>query len=115
MFDNRVTINGAIYYEDWTGIQQLVTETCGATFTSKCRHRHVYGGELEASVALTSELTVTTAAGYTHANIVAAVQARVCRWPARAGCAVTGPRPTSIVYRHPISDDYAVVLRGTNE
>ena len=115
MFDNRVTINGALYYEDWTGIQQLVTEACGATFTSNAGTAHVYGGELEASVALTSELTFTTAAGYTHANIVAAVAGAGFVDGQRVQDVPDWTETTSIVYRHPISDDYAVVLRGTNE
>jgi len=115
MFDNRVTINGAIYYEDWTGIQQLVTETCGATFTSNAGTAHVYGGELEASVALTSELTFTTSAGYTHANIVSAVAGAGFVDGQRVQDVPDWTETTSIVYRHPISDDYAVVVRGTNE
>jgi len=115
IFDNRVTINGAIYYEDWTGIQQLVTEACGATFTSNAGTAHVYGGELEASIALTSELTLTTSAGYTHANIVSAVPGASFVDGQRVQDVPDWTETTSIVYRHPISDDYAVVLRGTNE
>ena len=115
MFDGRLTINGALYYEDWTGIQQLVTETCGATYTANAGTAHIYGGELEASAALTSELTFTTAMGYTHAKIVAAAAGAGFVDGQRVQDVPDWTETTSIVYRHPISDDYAVVLRGTNE
>ena len=115
MFDNRLTINGAVYFEDWTGIQQLVTEQCGATFTANAGTAHVYGAELEASAALTSELTLTTAVGYTHAQVVAAEAGAGFVDGQRVQDVPDWTETTSIVYRHPISDDYAVVLRGTNE
>ena len=115
MFDERLTLNGAVYYEDWTGIQQLVTEACGATFTANAGTAHVYGAELEASAAVTSELTVSTAAGYTHANVVAAEAGAGFVDGERVQDSPDWTETTSIVYRHPISDDYAMVLRGTNE
>jgi iron complex outermembrane receptor protein len=115
MFDGRLTINGALYYEDWTGIQQLVTEACGATYTANAGTAHIYGGELEASAAVTSELTFTTAMGYTHAKIVAAEAGAGFVDGQRVQDVPDWTETTSIVYRHPISDDYAVVLRGTNE
>jgi outer membrane receptor protein involved in Fe transport len=115
MFDSRLTIHGSVYYEDWTGIQQLVTETCGATYTANAGTAHIYGAELEASAALTSELTLTTAAGYTHADIVAAEAGAGFVDGQRVQDVPDWTETTSIVYRHPISDDYAVVLRGTNE
>jgi outer membrane receptor protein involved in Fe transport len=115
LFDNRLTINGSVYLEQWTGIQQLVTEACGATFTANAGTANVYGGELEATLRLTSELTLTTSAGYTHATIATT--------PAGTGFSV-GERiqdvpdwtdTTSIVYRRPVFDDYDLVLRATNE
>jgi iron complex outermembrane receptor protein len=115
LFDDRLTINGAVYYEDWTGIQQLVTEMCGATYTANAGTAHVYGGELEASAAITSELTLTTALGYTHANITAAEAGAGFVDGQRVQDVPDWTETTSIVYRHPISDDYAMVLRGTNE
>ena len=115
MFDNRVTVNGAVYYEDWTGIQQLLTETCGATYVANAGTAHVYGAELEASGAVTSELTVTTAAGYTHANVVSAPAGTGFFDGERVQEVPDWTETTSIVYQHPISLDYALVLRGTNE
>ena len=73
LFDDRLVVNAAGYYENWTGIQQLVTEMGGPTYTANAGTAHIYGGELEASLRIASALTITTAAGYTHAVIVQAL------------------------------------------
>ncbi len=114
-FNNRLTVNGAVYYEDWTGIQQLVTETCGATYVANAGTAHVYGGELEASFSITPELTLTTAAGYTHAEVVQALAGTGFVDGERVQEVPDWTETTSLVYRHPITDDYDILIRATNE
>lgn len=114
MFDDRVTVNGALYFENWTGIQQLVNETCGATYVANAGTAHIYGGELEASVRLTSQLTLTTGTAYTHATIVSALAGTGFTNGERVQEVPDWTNTTSLVYRQPISDDYAMVLRATN-
>jgi iron complex outermembrane recepter protein len=114
LFDRRLTLNGAVYFENWTGIQQVVTPACGATYVANAGTAHVYGSELEADAALTPELTLTNSAGYVHAFIAEA---------AAGSGFVTGeavqevPRwtdTTSLVYKHPVTPDHSLVLRATN-
>ena len=114
LLDDRLTINGAVYYENWTGIQQLVTETCGATFTANAGTAHITGGEIEASGQLTSQLTLTTAAGYTHAYIAQAVAGTGFTDGERVQEVPNWTDTSSIVFQQPISDGRTLVLRATN-
>jgi iron complex outermembrane recepter protein len=113
-FDRRLTLNGAVYFENWTRIQQSVSEECGNVYVANAGTAHVYGSELEATAKLTSALTLTNSAGYVHAFIA----------DAAAGTSfVDGeaiqnvPRFTNttfLEYTHPITEHDSLVLRATN-
>jgi outer membrane receptor protein involved in Fe transport len=114
LFDRRLTLNGAVYYENWTDIQQILTEACGSEYVANAGTAHVYGSELEANVLLTSDLTLMNSAGYVHAFIADA---------APGSGFVTGetvqevPRWTdtmSLVYRRPVTAGHSILLRATN-
>ena len=51
-FDSRLSVNGAIYYEDWTGVQQQVAPGCGFKYTANAGKATVKGAELEIAVLL---------------------------------------------------------------
>ena len=70
-FDRRVTVDGAIYYENWNGVQQSIALGCGFDFTENAGDAHVYGGELEMQARLTNELSISLGGGYTHAAFTA--------------------------------------------
>ena len=114
MFDDRITVNGALYYENWTGIQQLVTETCGATYVANAGTAHIYGGELELNARLTTQLTLTSGTAYTHAYVVSALAGTGFTDGERVQEVPDWTNTTSLVYRQPVTDDYAMVLRATN-
>ncbi len=106
LFGDRLVVNAAAYYEDWSGIQQLVSETCGATFTANVGSAHIYGGEVEASLNLPHGLTITTGGGYAHADLVGGGRVQdVPDWT----------DTTSIIYRRPINERFDLILRATNE
>ena len=65
---SRVSVNGAIYYEDWANIQQQVAPPCGYKFTTNAGKAKVYGAELEVAVIPIVGLTLTESVGYTHAT-----------------------------------------------
>jgi iron complex outermembrane receptor protein len=65
----RLSVNGAVYYEKWDGIQQGVTLPCGFAFTANAGSARVYGSELEVQALLTQGLTLGASAGYIHARI----------------------------------------------
>jgi outer membrane receptor protein involved in Fe transport len=66
--DSRVSVNGAIYYEDWSNVQQEVAPGCGFKYTANAGKATVYGAELEVSVLLAPGLLVSQNAGYTNAK-----------------------------------------------
>ncbi len=67
--DNRVTLNGAVYFIDWSNIQQLNRLACGFQFTQNAGSAESKGFELELTAAPTEGLNLTAAVGYTNAEI----------------------------------------------
>jgi iron complex outermembrane receptor protein len=61
-------VNGALYYEDWSNIQQQVAPGCGYKFTTNAGKAKVYGAELEIAVVPVVGLTLSQSVGYTHAT-----------------------------------------------
>jgi iron complex outermembrane recepter protein len=66
--DSRVSVNGDIYYEDWSNLQQQVAPPCGYKFTTNAGKAKVYGAELEVAVIPVTGLTLSQSVGYTHAT-----------------------------------------------
>ncbi len=113
-FDSRVSVNGAIYYEDWTGVQQQVAPKCGFKFTANAGKAKVYGAELEVAVVLVPGFVVAQNVGYTHATNSTTLPA--------AGV-VAGDRlldvpqvtaNTSLSYKQPLAEGRHLVARLTN-
>ena len=67
--DRRVTLNGALFWIDWTDIQQVVLLDCGYPFTTNVGAARSRGGELELSARPTDDLTLALNVGYTDAVI----------------------------------------------
>jgi iron complex outermembrane recepter protein len=69
LLDNRLSLNAAAYYIDWTNIQQDVTlPVSGYDFETNVGNATIYGLEFSAVAKLVRRLTVTAAAGWTHAT-----------------------------------------------
>ena len=66
--DGRISVNGAVYYEDWTNVQQQVAPGCGFKFTANAGKARAYGAELELAFALAPGLVLSQNAGYTNAT-----------------------------------------------
>jgi outer membrane receptor protein involved in Fe transport len=69
MQDRRVILNTAAYFERWTGIQQQISLPCGWLFTDNQGTANIYGGEVELAARVTSALTLSLNAAYTHAAL----------------------------------------------
>jgi iron complex outermembrane receptor protein len=91
-----------------------VNETCGATYVANAGTAHIYGGELELSARLTTQLTLTSGTAYTHAYVVAALAGTGFTDGERVQEVPDWTNTTSLAYRQPFTDDYAMVLRATN-
>ena len=113
-FDHRLTVHAAVYYEDWPKIQQLVSEQCGATYTANAGTAHIYGGEVEVAAQLLRDLTITTAAGYTHANLVSTTPDTGFDPGDRVQDVPQWTDTTTFTYRHPVTGAYDFVLHAEN-
>jgi iron complex outermembrane receptor protein len=72
--DNRLTVNGAVYYIDWSNIQQNISlPTCGFNFTGNFGTASSEGGELEIHYEPTSALRLTLGAAYNEAKLLTTV------------------------------------------
>jgi iron complex outermembrane recepter protein len=67
--NQRLTINGAIYYETWKGVQQVVALSCGYPYTDNTGNAAIYGSELELDVNLVKGLVASANVGYTNARL----------------------------------------------
>lgn len=67
--DNRVTLNAAVYFIDWTDMQQQNRLACGFQFVANAGEAESKGFELELTAAITDGLVGTLGVGYTDAEI----------------------------------------------
>ena len=68
--DNRLSLNVAGYYTDWSNIQQeIYLPTCGYYFTTNVGDASIYGGELEAAARVTDSLKLTLSVAGNHSEI----------------------------------------------
>jgi iron complex outermembrane receptor protein len=114
LLDDRLIINSAVYFEDWTNIQQLFTEKCGVVVTSNAGTAHVYGGELEATARLTQDITLSNGLGLTHAFIAESPPGSAFAAGERVQNVPSVTNTTSIAYTRPVLPNYDLVFRVTN-
>lgn len=102
--NSRVSVNGDVYYEDWSNVQQQVAPGCGFKYTANAGKARVYGAELELDVVLVPGLTLGQNMGYTNAENSTTI--------ANAGI-VAGDRlldvpqftaTSSLTYKQPVAD-----------
>jgi iron complex outermembrane recepter protein len=69
LLDHRIKINSDVYFENWNGVQQAVTLSCGYGFADNAGKAQVYGSEVELKAILVPGLVLSENLGYTHARI----------------------------------------------
>ncbi len=69
--NGKVSVNGDVYFEKWTQLQQTVTLACGTDFTTNVGAAEIPGAELEIAAIVVRGLQVSLGAGYNHARISA--------------------------------------------
>jgi iron complex outermembrane recepter protein len=114
LLDDRLIINSAVYFEDWTNIQQLFTEKCGVVVTSNAGTAHVYGGELETTAKITQELALSNGLALTHAFISESPPGSAFATGERVQNVPSVTDTTSITYTRPMLTNYDLVFRATN-
>jgi outer membrane receptor protein involved in Fe transport len=114
--DNRVTVNGAIYFEKWGDVQQTnALSSCGYVYTANAGDAHVRGGELEIQAIVVPEVTVSGNVGYAHAALVSSALIDAGFNPGTPIQDV--PQWTSTVsaaWRHSLTDQLALTARADN-
>jgi iron complex outermembrane recepter protein len=113
LLDRHLVINGDVYYELWTDVQQLVDPSCGFSFTANAGAASVYGSEIEVAANITPAWTLTENLGYTHATFNQSVRATETVAGAKVLDVPDFTDSTSIIYTHPISSDYNLIARAT--
>ena len=113
-FDSRISVNGAIYYEDWTNVQQQVAPSCGFKFTANAGKAKVYGAELELAVVLMPGLVLSQNAGYTHATNSTTLPAAGVVAGQRLLDVPEVTANTALSYKQPLANDMNFVSRLTN-
>ena len=77
-FDNRLTLNAAVYAINWKNIQQTVNlPVCGFFYTTNAGNAESYGSEVELRALVTSSLVLGLNAGTTHAYITKTAEAGI--------------------------------------
>ena len=111
--EGRVTVNSAVYFENWQHIQQNIPLPCDFPFTGNAGDAHVYGTEIEVSAIVAPGLVASVNGSWLHAEYTASVVAgttiddRVQDVPEITASG-------SLVYRHPINDSLGFIARVEN-
>jgi outer membrane receptor protein involved in Fe transport len=101
--DRRLTVNGSVYYIDWSKVQQQIVLGCGFNLTANFGKAVSKGAELEMQLRPIPALTLSAGAGYTDAYLKNDVPGT----PAKSGDQLTDvPHwnlSTSAEYTHQVS------------
>jgi iron complex outermembrane receptor protein len=131
LLDNRLTINGDVYYIRWLGVQQVITLPCGYQYYNNAGDGRAFGPELEINAKLAEAWTMSVSGAYTNSKITApnasfqAYLSQVAFAPdgVTRPCPVTGsctvpilnvPKDTasaSLAYTTPIVPNYQLTAR----
>jgi iron complex outermembrane receptor protein len=69
LFDNRLTVNGDIYYIKWIGVRQAPLLPCGYQYDTNAGDGRSFGPELEVNAKLSGRWFVSASGAYTDAKI----------------------------------------------
>ena len=91
LLDNRLTINGDVYYIRWLGVQQVITLPCGYQYYNNAGDGRAFGPELEINAKLADAWTMSVSGAYTDSKITspnASLRSTCRRWhlPRTASC-----------------------------
>jgi outer membrane receptor protein involved in Fe transport len=114
LFDSRVTVNSAVYFENWSGLQQAVGLSCGFQYTGNLGDAHIYGAETEVNVLLMQGLLLSTNAGYTHATIAEAAKGTGILPGMPVQDIPLWTSSTSLAYRRSVGSNLAFTARVEN-
>jgi iron complex outermembrane recepter protein len=111
--EHRLTINGALYYIDWTNIQQnIALPTCGFNFTGNFGTASSKGSEFEMNYDPTRALKLTISFSYNEAKLTSTVRGAAGQAGQTLEYAPHWMGATSAEYTRAIAADTFAYLRG---
>ncbi len=113
LFDNRMTVNSAVYYERWSKVQQSIALQCGFSYIDNVGTNSIWGGEIEINAKLTPSWSLEQSAGYTHATVTDTQMGSGLAPGQKLLGVPTYTASTSLVYSRPIGH-YTFVARASN-
>ena len=70
LFDNRLSVDAAVYYITWKNVQQhIYLPICGFDYTTNAGNAESYGTEVSMRGRVTTDLVLTASASYTHSTL----------------------------------------------
>jgi iron complex outermembrane recepter protein len=114
MINSRVSIDGDVYYEDWSNIQQQVAPACGYKFTTNAGKAKVYGAELEVAVIVVPGLVLSQNVGYTHATNSTTLPSAGVVAGQRLLDVPEVTATTSLSCKYPLPNSMNLIARATN-
>ena len=111
--DHRLTINGAVYYIDWTNIQQTITlPTCSFVFTGNFGTASSKGTEFEMNYTPTAALKVGLSFSYNEAKLTSTIPGAQGQVDQALEYAPRWMGAASAEYTRDITADTSAYLRG---
>src|SRR3984957_1926835 len=111
--DHRLTINGALYYIDWTNIQQTITlPTCSFVFTGNFGTASSKGAEFEMNYDPTAALKLGLSFSYNEAKLTSTIPGAQGQVDQTLEYAPRWTGAVSAEYTRDISADTSAYLRG---
>jgi iron complex outermembrane receptor protein len=101
-FDQRVTVNAAIFRINWSKIQENVSLPCGASFLANGGNARSQGGELDINARITNNLSVQLSGGYDDAKYTTTVQGALFQTGDRIPQVARGSFQVSVNYTQPV-------------
>jgi outer membrane receptor protein involved in Fe transport len=115
LFSNSVSINSAVYYEDWSNVQQNVVLGCGYHFYANAGRAAVHGVETEVTVQLAKGLTLSENASYTYAALTDAVPSIGAPKGQPLVDVPNWLESTAINYSRPVSSGLSLIARFSED
>jgi iron complex outermembrane receptor protein len=111
--EDRLTVNGALYYIDWTDIQQNISlPTCGFNFIGNFGTASSKGGEFELNYDPTRALNLTLSLAYNEAKLTSTVRGAAGQAGQTLEYAPRWMGATSAEYTRAIGADTVAYLRA---
>ena len=112
LFDRRFSIDSAVFYMDWSKLQQAVGLPGGYSFFTNTGSAQIYGAELDVKGKLTDNFTLGISGNYTHAQISSTTLVTGIGPGSRIPGVPTWSAAVSTEYRWPITNSAHAFMTG---